>query len=162
MQYLAAITTNWLRPSDAYMYRKTNHHWTAPSHYLNHCWNIVKCTFSDKLQWNFNRNSNIFIHENALEYVICKMVSILSRPPCVECDLFYHNASEAAVKGRGEIEGYQTTSKHSKQETFAWCLECTLCGIDNVKPILLLGLWFTVTDSSMSVKHWQHFQLPLI
>ena len=50
--------------------------WTAPSHYLNHCWNIVNWTLGNKLQWNFNRNSNIFIQENALENVVCKMASI--------------------------------------------------------------------------------------
>ena len=31
----------------------------------------------NKLQWNFNRNSNIFIQENAFESVACKMVAIL-------------------------------------------------------------------------------------
>ena len=30
----------------------------------------------NKLQWNFNRNSNIFTEENAFENVICKMTSI--------------------------------------------------------------------------------------
>ena len=33
----------------------------------------------NKLQWNFNRNSNIFIQENARENIICEMASILSR-----------------------------------------------------------------------------------
>ena len=37
----------------------------------------------NKLQWNFNRNSNIFIQENALQNVVCEMASILSRPQCV-------------------------------------------------------------------------------
>ena len=32
---------------------------------------------------NFNLNLNIFIQENALESVVCRMVSILSRPQCV-------------------------------------------------------------------------------
>ena len=54
--------------------------WTAPSHYLNQCWNIVNWTLRDKLQWNFNRNSNIFIQENALENIVCEMASMLSRP----------------------------------------------------------------------------------
>ena len=36
------------------------------------------------LHWNFNRNSNIFIQENALEDGVCEMASIiLSRPQCV-------------------------------------------------------------------------------
>ena len=29
-----------------------------------------------KLQWNFNRNSYIFIQENASEYVVWKMAAI--------------------------------------------------------------------------------------
>ena len=45
---------------------------------------IVNWTLRDKLQWNFNRNSNIFIQENALENVVCEMASILSRPQCVK------------------------------------------------------------------------------
>ena len=57
--------------------------WMAPSHYLNHCWNIVNWTLRNKLRWNFNRNSNIFIQENAFENVVCEMVAILSRPQCV-------------------------------------------------------------------------------
>ena len=56
----------------------------APSHYLNQCWNIVNWTLRNKLQWTFNRNYNIFIHENAIESVVCEMVTILSRPQCVE------------------------------------------------------------------------------
>ena len=41
--------------------------YSAPIHYLNHChW-----TLWNKLQWNFNQNSNIFIQENAFEHVVC-------------------------------------------------------------------------------------------
>ena len=47
-----------------------------PSNYLNQWWNIVNWTLGNKLQWNFNRNSNIFIHENAFENVVCEMGSI--------------------------------------------------------------------------------------
>ena len=36
-----------------------------------------------KLQWNFNYNSNIFIHKNAFEDVVWKMAAILSQPQCV-------------------------------------------------------------------------------
>ena len=68
------------------------HHWfrqcyvacSAPSHYLNQCWNIVNWTFRNKLQWNFNLNSSIFIQEIAFENVACKMASILSRPQWVD------------------------------------------------------------------------------
>ena len=38
----------------------------------------------NKLHRNFNRNSNIFIQENAFESVVCEMAAImLSRPQCV-------------------------------------------------------------------------------
>ena len=40
-------------------------------------------TLSIGLQWNFNQNLDIFIQENAFEYVVWKMAAILSRPPCV-------------------------------------------------------------------------------
>ena len=46
--------------------------WSAPSHYLNQCWNIVNWTLKNKLQWNFNRNSCLFIQENAFENVVCQ------------------------------------------------------------------------------------------
>ena len=64
--------------------------WTAPSHYLKQCWNIVNWTLRNKLHWNFNGNSNIFIQENAFENVICEMAPILSRPQCdtVGCNYF--------------------------------------------------------------------------
>ena len=83
---------NSLRPSDAYMGQETFHPrfrkwlvaWSAPSHYLNQCWNIVNLTLWNKLQWNFNRNSNIFILENGFECVVCEMAAILSRPQCVK------------------------------------------------------------------------------
>ena len=80
---------NSLRPSDAYMRR-----WTGPSSVQIMacrlfgakplCWNIVDRAFRNKLQWNFNRNSNIFIHEIAFENRVCEMASILSRPQCVK------------------------------------------------------------------------------
>ena len=53
-------------------------------HYLNQCWYSVNWTLRNKLQWNFNWNSNIFIRENALQNVVCKMASILPRPQCVK------------------------------------------------------------------------------
>ena len=51
---------------------------------LNQWWNIFTWTLRKKVQWNFDRNSNIFIQENAFENVVCEMASILSRPQCVK------------------------------------------------------------------------------
>ena len=52
--------------------------WSAPSHYLNQCWNIVNGTLGNKLQWKLDRN------KNAIEKVVCEMSAILSPPQCVE------------------------------------------------------------------------------
>ena len=87
-------SVNSLRPSDACMRRYTNHHWlrkwlvdwTAPSHYLNQCWDIVHWTLRNQLQWIFNRNSNIFIDKNMLENVVCHMLLGSSRPQCVKSE----------------------------------------------------------------------------
>ena len=40
---------------------------SAASHYLHQCWNIVNWTPRNKLRWNVNQNSYIFIHEIHLE-----------------------------------------------------------------------------------------------
>ena len=54
--------------------------WPAPSQ----CWNVVKWTLRNKLQWNLNRNTHIFIQENALENIVWKMAAILSWSQCVK------------------------------------------------------------------------------
>ena len=37
---------------------------------------------TNKLQWNVNRNSYIFIQENLFENIVWKMAAILTRPQC--------------------------------------------------------------------------------
>ena len=74
------ICVSWL---DHHRFRSWLVAWTAPSHYPNQCWNIVNWTLRNKLQWIFNRNSNIFIQGNAFENGVCEMASILSWPQCV-------------------------------------------------------------------------------
>ena len=54
-----------------------------PSHYLNQCWNIVNWTLRNQLQWHFNKNSHIFIQENAFKIVVCEMAAILSQSQCI-------------------------------------------------------------------------------
>ena len=41
-------------------------------------------TLGNKLKWNLNQNSYIFIQENAFENVVWRMAAILSRPQCVK------------------------------------------------------------------------------
>ena len=56
----------------------------ATSHFLNQCWNIVNLNLRNKLHWNVNEGSYIFIQENACENVVCEMAAILSQPQCVK------------------------------------------------------------------------------
>ena len=53
------------------------------SHCLSQCWNIVNWTLKNTLQWNCDRNSYIFVQENAFEKIVCKIAAILYRSQCV-------------------------------------------------------------------------------
>ena len=44
--------------------------------------------YSNKPQWNSNRNLNILIQESALENVVWKMAAISSRPPGLDTYFF--------------------------------------------------------------------------
>ena len=76
-----------------------SHHWfrywlvasSAPSHYLNQCWLIVNSTLRNKLQWNFNRNLNIFIQENAFENNTTKVWLIFKDGDCLRICISVHN-----------------------------------------------------------------------
>ena len=88
--YASCVTVTWLRksspPSATYMWQWIRSAmvqiwfvaYSAPSHYLKQCWIIVNWTLWKKLQWNFNQNTKLFIHENASESIVCKMAAILS------------------------------------------------------------------------------------
>ena len=39
---------------------------SASSHYLNQCCQIVYCALGNKLQWNFNQNSKLFVHKKCI------------------------------------------------------------------------------------------------
>ena len=54
-------------------------------------WNNVGILFIGPLgtNFNFNRNSIIFIVENMFENVVCEMSAILSRPQCVNAQMPY-------------------------------------------------------------------------
>ena len=62
---------------------------------------IINWAARDKLQWNRNLNTRLYIRENAYEYVVCEMANILSRLLCVnqvpdDFDL-YHSVIENIV-----------------------------------------------------------------
>ena len=91
--------------------------------YLNQCWNIVNWTHGNKVQWNFNWSSYIFIQQNSFENVVWKMAAILSWPQCVkqfsarEWFILYHfwdmqvpitcNALFIALFGSKELHIYE-------------------------------------------------------
>ena len=43
---------------------------------------LLICPLGKKLQWNLNKNSYIFIQENAFENAVWKMAAIFSQPQC--------------------------------------------------------------------------------
>ena len=83
MNYLSLLTHLPLVPHVCIS--ESSQHWfryrflacSAPSHYLNQCWLIANWTLRNKLQWNFNQNIKLFIHENVSEITICDMLAIL-------------------------------------------------------------------------------------
>ena len=91
----------------------------APSHYLKQCWIIVNWTLRNKLQGNFNRNSNIFIQENALEHVVCEMEAILSRPQCVKA---YVSLCDVTITLWWRHNRRDAVSNHQPHDCFLNCL----------------------------------------
>ena len=51
----------------------------VPSHYLNQGCIMTNWTLTNKRKWNFNKNTTVFIYDNAFENVIYEMVVILFR-----------------------------------------------------------------------------------
>ena len=138
---------NLLRPSEAYMRRLTN--WTSPSHYLNQCWNIINWTLETKFKWNLNRNLCIFIHDNALENVVCEMASILSRPQCA-------NGQISLSCFRGVLSGIRNRPPRPSQ----WPLP--------VHPVRErhwlyqpLWPWDHLWPHLQSLRHWPYLWTPL-
>ena len=61
-------------------------------------------------EWNFNQNTNIFIHENAFENTVCETMAILFRPQCVNIFQAYpdskvHGAIMGPIWGRQDPGG---------------------------------------------------------
>ena len=62
---------------------------------LDQCRNIVNLTLRNKVQWNLNQYSYIFIEENPIQNVVCKMAAILPRLRCVKSnDIHTHFYSQ--------------------------------------------------------------------
>ena len=46
------------------------------SHYLKQCWLHINGTLRNKLQWNLDHNTILFIHENGFENIVCTLAAI--------------------------------------------------------------------------------------
>ena len=64
-------------------------HWGRATHIY-----VSNPTIRNKLKWNINRNSYIFIHENTFQMVVWEMAAILSRPRCVKACTVFHTYQE--------------------------------------------------------------------
>ena len=87
--YVKNVLTHWGRVTHMYVSGKTiigSDYGLSPGWCQAIIWTndgILLIGLRNKLQWNFKRNSNIFILRNAFESVVCKIPAILSRPQCV-------------------------------------------------------------------------------
>ena len=61
--------------------------YSAPSHYLNLCWVIFNWTFRNKLRWNFDIKTKLFINKKESENIVCEKVGILSSGRWVKISL---------------------------------------------------------------------------
>ena len=89
-----------LSPGVAYMHQYTNHH-------LNKYWDVVDWTLCKKFQWNLDRNSYIFSHENAFEHVVWEW-----RAFCLKLNV---------LRGALGITMIEAESKHFEEDIFNLC-----------------------------------------
>ena len=101
---------------------------SAPSHYLNQCWNIVNWTPKNKPQWNFNRNWYIFIQKNSFKNVVWKMAAILSWPQCVKQWAFSSPTSEGFHSNLTTWKRKSIWQITHEKESIQWPLS-THCGL---------------------------------
>ena len=88
-----------------------------PSHCLNQCCFIFNGTLRNKLQWNFNQNTKLFIHENASENIVCEMASILSKERWVNGSRPLFFSGSGMFTGMGFYQPYIGASIFSHEVT---------------------------------------------
>ena len=58
---------------------------------------FVNWTLKNKLQWNFNQYTKLFIHEKASENIVCEMAAILSRGTWVNYAIDKHGMAKPVL-----------------------------------------------------------------
>ena len=98
---------------------------------------IFNLTIRNILEWNFNRNSYIFIQGNAFANAVCEMAAILSRPQCVNqhntsqergsrmCHILYCCGYMIIVGGYVHIDGLMQERRSSSALAMELRLSCT-------------------------------------
>ena len=112
-----------------------------PSHYLNQCWVIVNWTLRNKLQWNSDQNTKLFINEDASENTVCEKAAILSRGRWVNHIAWNGRLVKLAITGRSwklwcrqlyHYSSYWTWWRH-QMETFSALL--AICAGNSPVPV---------------------------
>ena len=83
-------------------------------HISGSCCNLNR-TLGNKLHWNFNRNSSIFVEEKTFDNVVCDMFFISSRPQCDKHDIMCCNRVDIGLMplATGQYQSRSSTSWHS-------------------------------------------------
>ena len=84
-------------------------------------WDIVNWTLRNKLQWNFNQNTKLFIHENASEKIVCEMAAILSRGRWVN---FWFDNMMVSIVTIKLATCYHTINRTNPSKTFVVQFAC--------------------------------------
>ena len=167
---LVAAGLNSSPPSAAYM-----HQWIESvlaqimswGTNLNQSWVIINWILGNKLQWNFNQNTKLFIDKSASENIVCKMASTLSRPQCVNS-----LQSTLPVRPQGSVcHGSSMTNSLRVEIAFGrvelrmQCIECAhsrpacwwplsmCCGVTGVREKLSERLGSRLDQNTWTIGH---------
>ena len=135
-------------PSAAYMrqwFGSDNH--SAPSHYLNQCWGFVNWTLRNKLQWNFNQDTKLFIHENAYENIVCEMAALLSKAKWVKLSSKFDWSADTQRMATYDVSVRRT--KRCVRQKYPSTIKC------RVSPYLRLSDRYKNTTSFVTGKPLQ-------
>ena len=89
-------------------------------------------TLKKTFQWNVNRNSDIFVRENAFENVICKLSASPCRPQCVNNRKPY----KGVMGSDWTLLGLYSLSDKTSYRKISWSLEAARFGFK-----LFQSLW---------------------
>ena len=117
-----------------------------PSYYMNQCWKIVNWTLRNKLQWNLNQNSYIFIQENAFENFVWQMVAISNNSMCEGNYLAVAVTSPCLLICIGEQDGW-----HFEDSILKYICVALNIYIYRYHTSLSGNLWYGISNTTVIV-----------